>query len=63
MAIGIHREGGSGRGLHSITYPLNMSAFCEIGGASSGCLGGVEEVAGFTRGGLGGIICVRNGSG
>ena len=30
-----------GRGLHSFTFELNVSAFCGIGGASKGCLGGV----------------------
>ena len=31
----------SGRRLHSSTSQLNVSAFCGIGGASRGCLGGV----------------------
>ena len=30
-----------GRGLHSSTCQLNVSAFCGIGGAFRGCLGGV----------------------
>jgi hypothetical protein len=30
-----------GRGLHSSTFWLNLSAFCGIGGAFRGCLGGV----------------------
>jgi len=29
----------SGRGLHSSTFQLNLSASCEIGGAFSGGLG------------------------
>jgi len=28
-------------GLHSLTFPLNVSAFCGTGGAFRGCLGGV----------------------
>ena len=31
----------SGRGLHSFTFQLNVSAFCGTGGAFRGCLGGV----------------------
>ena len=35
-----------GRGLHSSTFRLNVSAFCGIGGAfRGGCLGGVQEVS------------------
>jgi hypothetical protein len=30
-----------GRGLHSFTFHLNVSAFCGIGGAFRVCLGGV----------------------
>ena len=30
-----------GRGLHSFTFRLNVSAFCGIGGVSMGCLGAV----------------------
>ena len=29
------------KGLHSSTFRLNVSAFCGIGGAFRGCLGGV----------------------
>ena len=36
----------SGRVLHSFNYRLNRSAFCGIGGALRGCLGGVWEVSG-----------------
>ena len=35
---------GLGRGLHSSTFRLNVSAFCGIGGASTGSSGGVQEV-------------------
>ena len=31
-----------GRGLHSSTFQLNLSAFCGIGSASGGCLWGVR---------------------
>ena len=39
-----------GRGLYSSTFRLNLSAFCGIGGAFRGCLGGVYEVSGCIRG-------------
>ena len=32
----------AGRGLHSSTFRLNLSAFCRIGGAFRGRLGGVR---------------------
>jgi hypothetical protein len=35
-----------GRGLHSFTFQLNLSAFCGIGGAWRGYLRGVHEVLG-----------------
>ena len=35
-----------GRGLHSSTFRLNVSALCGVGGAIRDCLGGVEEVSG-----------------
>jgi hypothetical protein len=42
----IHLEQhGSGRGLHSPTFKLNVSAFCGIQGAFMGCLGSVYEVS------------------
>ena len=34
-------RGITGRGLHSSSFRLNVSALCGIGGASGGCLGGV----------------------
>jgi len=36
-----HTMGAHGRGLHSSTFRLNVSAFCGIGGAFRGCSGGV----------------------
>jgi len=33
-----------GRGLHSSTFQLDVSAFCGIGGAIRGCSEGVQEV-------------------
>jgi len=33
--------GDAGRGLHSFTFQLNFGAFCGIGGAFGGGLGGV----------------------
>ena len=47
----------SGRGLHSSTFQLNLSAFGGIGGAYWGCLGVVCEVLGGIRGCLGCILC------
>jgi hypothetical protein len=44
------------RGLHSSTFRLNLSTFCGIGGAFSGCLGGVLEVSGGIGGCLGCIF-------
>ena len=54
------------RGLHSFTVQLNVSAFCGIGGIVGDYLGGVYEVRTRCRrvlGGVGGILCVRNGFG
>jgi len=31
--------GAGGRGLHSSTFRLNVSAYCETGGAYRGCQG------------------------
>jgi len=39
-----------GRGLHSSTLQLNLSAFCETGGAVWECFGVVEGVVGDMRG-------------
>jgi len=41
-----------GRGLHSFTFQLNISAFHGIGGAFWGYLGGVYDVPGVLRGGF-----------
>jgi len=38
------QKGGEGRGLHSSTFQLNLSAACGIGGALSGRLGAVQGV-------------------
>ena len=46
-----------GRGLHSSTSQLNVSAFYGIGGAFRGCLVGVEEELWGIRGCLGYILC------
>ena len=49
----IHLEQhGSGRGLHSSTFRLNVSAFCGIGVAFRSCSGSVYQV-------LGGILCQK----
>ena len=47
----------TGRGLHSSTFRLNLSAFCKIGGAFRGCRGGVWEISGRVRGCFGCILC------
>jgi len=38
-----------GRDLHSSTLRLNVSAFCRLGGAFRGCLGGFREYTGVFR--------------
>jgi hypothetical protein len=48
-----------GRGLHSSTFRLNVSAFCGMGGAFRGCLGGEWEVLGVRCGCLGCILCQK----
>jgi hypothetical protein len=35
---------GGGRGLHSLTSQLNLSALCGIGGALRGCVAHVKGV-------------------
>jgi len=42
-----------GRGLHSSTFRLNVSAFCGIGVAIRGCPGAVQGVLGLIMGCLG----------
>jgi len=37
------------RGLHSSTIQLNVSAFCRIGGALMGRLGGIRGCQGMSR--------------
>jgi len=51
-----HREPPKdlGRGLHSSTFRVNLSAFCGIGGALRGCLGGVRGLPGAIKG----VFCV-----
>ena len=41
VAAGVVEAAASGWGLHSSTFWLNVSAFCGMGGALRGCLGGV----------------------
>jgi hypothetical protein len=48
-----------GRGLHSSTLWLNVSALCGIGGACWGCRGGVYGVIGGIRGCLGCVLCQK----
>jgi hypothetical protein len=46
-----------GRGLHSSTFRLNVSAFSGIGGVFRGYVGGVWVVSAVIRGCLGCILC------
>jgi hypothetical protein len=48
-----------GRGLHSSTFRLNVSAFCVTGGAFRGWLGGVSKVSGGIMGCFGCISCEK----
>jgi hypothetical protein len=52
-------RGLGGRGLHSSTFRLNVSALCGIGGAFRGCLGVVYGVSGGIGGRLGCISCQK----
>ena len=46
-----------GRGLHSSTFRLNISAFYGIGGECRGCLESVKEELRGNRGSSGYILC------
>ena len=48
-----------GRGLHTPTFRLNVSAFCGIGGAINGCSGGVRQAFGDIRPCHGCILCQK----
>ena len=57
---GVRRHHGvHGRGLHSSTLQLNLSAFCVTGGAVRGCLGGVWGVAGGIRDVYSVLLCQK----
>jgi len=47
-----------GRGLHSPTFRLNVSALCGIGGALRVCLGGAQGMLGGISGVSGGVYGV-----
>ena len=47
----------AGRGLHSSTFQLNLSALYGIGGARRGCVARVKGVSGGVEGVLGGFLC------
>ena len=51
----------AGKGLHSSTFWLNLSASCGIGGAFRGCLAVCRGGQGIA-GGIEGVSSVRNGS-
>jgi TPR repeat protein len=51
--MGVLCERGEGRGLHSFTFQLNVSAFCGIEGALRVCLGVILRVFRECRGVLG----------
>ena len=53
MGMGAHVE--TGRGLHSLTSQLNLSAFNGIGGALKGCVARVEGVFRVCR-----VFCVSD---
>jgi hypothetical protein len=44
------RERADGRGFHSSTLQLNLSAFCGIGGALGGCVARLTAVFGGVQG-------------
>jgi hypothetical protein len=48
-----------GRGLHSSTFQLNLSAFYVTGVAVRGCFGGVKGVIKGNRGVLGVLFCQK----
>jgi formyltetrahydrofolate synthetase len=48
-----------GRGLHSSTFWLNVSAFCEIGGAFWGCSRSVYGGFRGIRGCIGSVLCQK----
>ena len=49
--------GDGGRGLHSFTSQLNMSAVYGIGGARRGCVAHVKGVLGGVKGVWGVFVC------
>ena len=51
--------GHLGRGLHSSTSRLSVSAFCGLGGEFRGSLGGVQKVSGMFGGVLGCMFCQK----
>ena len=53
----VAREGGGGRGLHSSTVQLNLSALYGIGVAHRGNVARVEGVLGGVEGVEGGCLC------
>jgi hypothetical protein len=58
--LAAHQAGG--RGLHSSSFRLKVSAFCVTGNTFMGCLWGVYEcyeVLGGMRGCIGGVLCQK----
>jgi len=55
--FGENLSGSVGRGLHSTTFQLNISAFCGIGGVFMGCHWGVKEVSWGDRRCVGCMVC------
>jgi len=47
------------QGLTLVHFRLNASAFCGMGGAFRGCLGGVQEVRWRMRVYIGCILCKK----
>ena len=61
MSARPYREGDrvcvlQGRGIHSSTFQLNISALCGIGGAFRGCLRGDWQVPWYMRGCIGCVL-------
>ena len=52
-------SGAQGRGLHSPTFRLNVSAFYGIGGALCSCLGVVWQVSRVVMASSGCILCQK----
>jgi len=57
--VHVRWRGPPGRGLHSSTFRLNVSALCGIRGPCRGCVGGACVLLGGNRGCVGCISCQK----